>query len=185
MLLSHEGYRLWVGHSTLMSAFTSTPVVYGDSEIRGGCSERNWPRDESNHTQVIPHIHLAAQHADLDDGLAQEVIRLALEMLLDPRLDVVVLIPHTHLDAVSGVVALAAMMRKRLWRDKKQQKCTLSDSSSCWGYSAEQSGTCNAQFKHKREFKYTHTHKYTLLCACACSLTAIETCGELFFNESK
>lgn len=59
-------------------------------------------------TQIVPDVHFAAERAHLDDGLAQEVVRLALEMLLHPRLDVVVLVPHAHLDAVGGVVALAA-----------------------------------------------------------------------------
>lgn len=58
-------------------------------------------------TQIVPHVHLSAQRADLDDGLAQKVVRLPLELLLHARLDVVVLVPHSHLDAVRGVVALA------------------------------------------------------------------------------
>lgn len=60
-------------------------------------------------TKIVPDVHLSAERADLDDGLAQEIIRLAFEMLLHPRLDVVVLVPHAHLDAVGGVVAFAAL----------------------------------------------------------------------------
>lgn len=58
-------------------------------------------------TQVVPDVHLSAQGADLDDGLAEEVVRLPLELLLHAGLDVVVLVPHSHLDAVGGVVTLA------------------------------------------------------------------------------
>lgn len=58
-------------------------------------------------TQIVPHVHLSAQRADLDDGLAQEVVGLPLELLLHAGLDVVVLVPHSHLDAVRGVVAFA------------------------------------------------------------------------------
>lgn len=64
-------------------------------------------------TQIVPHVHLSAQRADLDDGLAQEVVGLALELLFHARLDVVVLVPHSHLDAVRGVVALAAETETR------------------------------------------------------------------------
>ena len=60
------------------------------------------------HTQIVPDVHLSAQRSDLDDGLTQEVVRLPLELLLHARLDVVVLVPHAHLDAVRRVVALAA-----------------------------------------------------------------------------
>lgn len=63
-------------------------------------------------TQIVPHIHLAAQRADLDDGLTQEVVGLPLELLLHARLDVVVLVPHSHFDAVRGVVALAGGTEK-------------------------------------------------------------------------
>lgn len=55
-------------------------------------------------TQIVPDIHFSAQSADLDDSLTEEVIGLPLELLLHPGLDVVILIPNTHLDAVWGVV---------------------------------------------------------------------------------
>lgn len=59
-------------------------------------------------TEIVPDVHLSAERADLDDGLAQEIVRFTFEMLLHPRLDVVVLVPHAHLDAVGGVVTFAA-----------------------------------------------------------------------------
>lgn len=55
-------------------------------------------------TQIVPDIHLSTQSADLDNSLAQEVIGLSFELLLYSRLDVVIFIPHTHLDPVWGVV---------------------------------------------------------------------------------
>lgn len=59
-------------------------------------------------TEIVPDVHLSAERADLDDGLAQEIVRFTFEMLLHPRLDVIVLVPHAHLDAVGGVVTFAA-----------------------------------------------------------------------------
>lgn len=59
-------------------------------------------------TQVVPDVHLPAQRPHLDDGLAQEVVGLPLEALLDAGLDVVILIPDTDFDAVGGVMALTA-----------------------------------------------------------------------------
>lgn len=58
-------------------------------------------------TQIVPDIHLSAQSADLDDRLTKEVIGLPLELLLHAGLDVVILIPNAHLDAVRGVVTFA------------------------------------------------------------------------------
>ncbi|TNN72095.1 hypothetical protein EYF80_017672 [Liparis tanakae] len=50
----------------------------------------------------------AALHGpDLDDALAQEVVRLSLQTLLHSGLDVVVLVPDAQLDAVRRIVALA------------------------------------------------------------------------------
>lgn len=63
-------------------------------------------------TEVVPDIHLPAQGPDLDDGLAQEVIGFPLEALLDAGLDVIILVPHTDLDAVRGVMALAGKVTK-------------------------------------------------------------------------
>lgn len=51
-------------------------------------------------TQVVPNVHLSAQSAHFNNGLTQEVITLTLEPLFYTRLDVVVLVPHTNLDAV-------------------------------------------------------------------------------------
>lgn len=51
-------------------------------------------------TQVVPHVHLPTESAHLNDGLPQEVIGLSLELLFDPGLDVVILIPNPHFDAV-------------------------------------------------------------------------------------
>lgn len=59
------------------------------------------------HTQIVPNIHLSAERANLDDGLAQEVVGLALEVLLHPWLDVVIFIPNAHLYSVGSVVAFA------------------------------------------------------------------------------
>src|SRR4029434_6446804 len=44
--------------------------------------------------KVIPDVHLSTEGAHLDDGLTQEVVRLSLEALLHPRLDVIILVPH-------------------------------------------------------------------------------------------
>lgn len=55
-------------------------------------------------TQIVPDIHLSAQSADLDNSLAQEVIGLSFELLLYSRLDIIIFIPHAHLDPVWGVV---------------------------------------------------------------------------------
>lgn len=73
-------------------------------------------------TQVVPDIHLSAQRSDLNDALTQEVIRLSLQTLLYPRLDVIVFVPDTHLDSVWRIVALA---------DKKQE-ITLSCLRNWW-----------------------------------------------------
>lgn len=59
-------------------------------------------------TQVVPDVHLPAQCPHLDDGLAQEVVRLPLEALLDAGFDVIILIPDTDFDAVGGIMALTA-----------------------------------------------------------------------------
>lgn len=58
--------------------------------------------------QIVPHVHFARQRAHLDDRLAEEVVRLARQLLAQLRLQVVVLVPHAHLDAIGRVVALAA-----------------------------------------------------------------------------
>lgn len=63
-------------------------------------------------TQIVPDVHLSAQGADLDDSLTEEVVRLPLELLLHARLNVVVLVPHTHLDAVWGVVTFTETDRE-------------------------------------------------------------------------
>lgn len=57
--------------------------------------------------QVIPDVHLAGQGPHLDDRLAEEVIALPGQLLPQPRLEVVVLVPHPDLDPVAGVVTLA------------------------------------------------------------------------------
>lgn len=51
-------------------------------------------------TQVVPNVHLSAQSAHFNNGLTQEVITLTFEPLFHTRLDVVILVPHTNLDAV-------------------------------------------------------------------------------------
>lgn len=65
------------------------------------------PRALASLTQVVPHIHLAAEGPHLDDCLPQKVVRLPLEPLLHAGFDVIVLIPDTYLDAVRGVVTFA------------------------------------------------------------------------------
>lgn len=67
-------------------------------------SEKLCDADSIQLTQIVPDIHLSAQSADLDDSLTKEIIGLPLELLLHAGLDVVILIPNTHLDAVWGVV---------------------------------------------------------------------------------
>ena len=56
---------------------------------------------------MIPDVHLARQGPHLDDRLAEEVITLPSQLLPQPRLEVVVLVPHPDLDPVAGVVTLA------------------------------------------------------------------------------
>lgn len=63
-------------------------------------------------TEVVPHIHFSAQSANFNDCLPQEIIRLAFQPLLDTRLDVIIFIPHSHLDPVRGIMALTANKRK-------------------------------------------------------------------------
>lgn len=46
--------------------------------------------------------------AHLNYGLAEEIIALPGQLLPQFGLDVVVLVPHSHLDSVAGVVTLAA-----------------------------------------------------------------------------
>lgn len=75
-------------------------------------------------TQVVPDIHLSAQRSDLYDGLTQEVVRLPFEVLLHPGLDVVVLVPHSDLDAIGGVVTFAV---------KQSQQQHQHNNSICFG----------------------------------------------------
>ena len=56
---------------------------------------------------MIPDVHLAGQGPHLDDRLAEEVVTLASQLLPQPRLEVVVLVPYPDLDPVAGVVTLA------------------------------------------------------------------------------
>ena len=51
-------------------------------------------------TQVVPHVHLAAECPHLDDRLSQEVIGFPLKPLLHTGFDVIILVPDTHLDSV-------------------------------------------------------------------------------------
>lgn len=67
-------------------------------------------------TQIVPDIHLSAQSADLNNSLAQEVIRLSLELLLYSRLDIIIFIPHTHLDPVRRVVTFTRDRIKASYR---------------------------------------------------------------------
>ena len=56
--------------------------------------------------QVIPDVHLAGERPHLDDGLTEEVVALPGQLLPQPGLQVVVLVPDPDLDPVAGVVAL-------------------------------------------------------------------------------
>ena len=67
----------------------------------------------AEHTEVVPDVHFAAERPHFDDGLPEKVVRLLFEMLLHPRLDVIVLIPHSHLNPVRGIVALAGIQGER------------------------------------------------------------------------
>ena len=58
---------------------------------------------------MIPDVHLARQGSDLDDCLTQEVVTLPGQLLPQPRLQVVVLVPDPHLDPVTRVVTLTKM----------------------------------------------------------------------------
>ena len=55
---------------------------------------------------MIPDVHLAGQGPHLDDRLAEEVVTLPSQLLPQPRLEVIVLVPHPDLDPVAGVVTL-------------------------------------------------------------------------------
>lgn len=57
-------------------------------------------------TQIVPDIHLSTECPNLNDGLTKEIIRLSLQSLFHSGFDVIVLIPHTYLDAIGRVVAL-------------------------------------------------------------------------------
>lgn len=80
-------------------------------------------------TEVVPDVHLPAQGPDLDDGLAQEVIGLPLEALLDAGLDVIVFVPDADFDAVGGVMALAGEARRGKPRDEQGNLSSLSPAS--------------------------------------------------------
>lgn len=56
-------------------------------------------------TQVVPDVHFSAQRSNFNDALAEEIVRFPFETLLHSRLDVVILIPHTHFNSVGGIVA--------------------------------------------------------------------------------
>ena len=56
--------------------------------------------------------------AHLDDRLPQEVVGLPGQLLPEPRLEVVVLVPDSHFDPVRGVVTLAAVVtvgQQEIW----------------------------------------------------------------------
>lgn len=55
-------------------------------------------------TQVVPHVHLAAERPHLNDRLPQEIVRFPLEPLFHAGFDVIILVPDAHLDAVGGIV---------------------------------------------------------------------------------
>lgn len=66
-------------------------------------------------TEIVPDVHLSAQHAHLDDGLTQEIIRFFLKVLLHSGLYIIIFIPHTDFDTVCGIMTLAVKKRgKRL-----------------------------------------------------------------------
>ena len=57
--------------------------------------------------EVVPHVHLPGQGPHLDDRLPEKVVALPRQLLPQPRLQVVILVPDPDLDAVTRVVALA------------------------------------------------------------------------------
>ena len=57
--------------------------------------------------EVVPHVHLAGQGPHLDDRLPEKVVALPRQLLPQPRLQVVILVPDPDLDAVTRVVAFA------------------------------------------------------------------------------
>ena len=64
--------------------------------------------------EVVPHVHLAGKRAHLDDGLSEEVVALPRQLLPQPRLQVVILVPDPDLDAVTRVVALAETVQNTI-----------------------------------------------------------------------
>lgn len=80
-------------------------------------------------TEVVPDVHLPAQGPDLNDCLAQKVVGLPLEALLDTGLNVVIFIPDADLDAVGGVMALAGEARRGKPQDEQGNVSSLSTAS--------------------------------------------------------
>lgn len=57
--------------------------------------------------KVVPHVHLPAQRPHLDDRLTEEIVALPRQFLPQLRLQIVVLVPHSHFYPVGRVMALA------------------------------------------------------------------------------
>lgn len=63
--------------------------------------------------QIVPDVHLAAERPDLDDGLSEKIVALPRQLLPQLRLQVIILVPHSNLDSIGRIVALAA--NRDLW----------------------------------------------------------------------
>lgn len=57
--------------------------------------------------QIVPDIHLAAECPNLDDGLPEEVVALPRQFLPQLRFQIVIFVPHSDLDPIGRIVALA------------------------------------------------------------------------------
>lgn len=78
-------------------------------------------------TKVIPDVHFSTQCPNFNYTLAQEIIRFSLETLLHPRLNVIILIPHTHFNSVWRIVALTSEKQEM----NKKTKHKLMDNTMC------------------------------------------------------
>ena len=64
--------------------------------------------------EVVPHVHLAGQRPHLDDRLPEKVVALPRQLLPQPRLQVVILVPDPDLDTVTRVVALTETVQNTI-----------------------------------------------------------------------
>ena len=95
---------------------------------------------KSQFTQIIPHVHLAAQSAHFNDGLAQEVVRFAGQLLPQPGLEIIVLVPDADFDAIWRVVAFTVAAENNVSLNSNQ----------CRGEKKQKNSTCFWHFPHFR-----------------------------------